>query len=301
MNETFQNSSARAVSLAHKVSDAIVWSVKQRKGIASTRIVMIGSRDGRKDLYMCDYDGRNLTKTTQDGAICLSPNWHPDGEKIVYTSHHEGGRPMVFMIDLASKARMKIAGYPGLNAGADVSPDGGSVALTLSKDGNPELYTVGLGGGRLTRLTVSQRATEASPTWSPDGKSIAYVCDKGGSPQIYIKSRNGGDDRRVSLIGGENVAPDWGPDNRLVWTTRRGGRYQLCVMDPARGREDIVPDTNDGFDYEDPSWAPDARHIVCARTGSFHSDVYVLDTMGDPPIRITTLKGDWYSPAWSPK
>jgi TolB protein len=300
LKESYQGSSDKAASLAHKVSDAIVWAVKQKKGIASTRILMIGSRDGKKDLYICDYDGRNLSKVTQDGAICLSPNWHPDGNRAVYTSYHED-RPMIYLVGVKEKSRKRIVEFPGLNTGADISPDGGSMALTLSKDGNPELYVMGMGGGRLTRLTVSQRATEASPTWSPDGKSIAFVCDKTGSPQIYVKDRNGGADRQVSLIGRENVAPDWGPDNRLVWTTRREGRYQLCVMDPSRGREEVVPDTSDGFDYEDPSWAPDGRHIVCSRTGSFHSDVYILDTMGDPPIRITTLKGDWYSPVWSPK
>ena len=56
-----------------------------------------------------------------------------------------------------------------------------------------------------------------------------------------------------------------------------------------------------GADYQEPSWAPDARHIVCARSVNYHSELYVLDTLGDPEVRLTTLQGDWYAPAWSPR
>ena len=59
--------------------------------------------------------------------------------------------------------------------------------------------------------------------------------------------------------------------------------------------------TYDWVDHEDPSWAPDGRHIVCSQTSNFHSDLYILDTLGDPPLRLTTIQGEWYSPDWSSK
>jgi Tol biopolymer transport system component len=57
----------------------------------------------------------------------------------------------------------------------------------------------------------------------------------------------------------------------------------------------------DYADFEDPSWAPDGRHIACSRTERYRSKVYILDTGGDPPVALTDYKGDWYSPAWSPR
>jgi Tol biopolymer transport system component len=101
------------------------------------------------------------------------------------------------------------------------------------------------------------------------------------------------------------VAPDWGPAG-IVRCSRQQGRYGIYVYDTARGKDaNVIAAKDDSLDSEDPSWAPDGRHIACTRTGGHHSDVYVLDYVvdgqGDAPVRLTTAKGEWYSPCWSPK
>jgi len=174
------------------------------------------------------------------------------------------------------------------------------MALTLSKDGNPELYVMNLASRRLTRLTRTPKAAEASPSWSPDGRRIVFVSDSSGSPQLYLVSRTGGQARRITFRGNENVAPDWGPGDRIACSSRRGGRYQICVLDPDSDEPETQV-TSDYSDHEDPSWMRDGRHIVYSRTLRYESVLYVLDTMGDPEIRLTTMRGDWYSPACSPK
>ena len=108
-----------------------------------------------------------------------------------------------------------------------------------------------------------------------------------------------GGEKRLTFQGSENVAPDRGPDGRIAYVSKQGGRYHIWTVNPAAGKHDQL--TSGDFDDEDPSWAPDARHIVFTRTGGYRSQVYILDTRGDPPTRLTNLEGDWYSPAWSPK
>jgi TolB protein len=203
----------------------------------------------------------------------------------------------VYAVDLGSNRRQQIAAFPGLNVGADVSPDGRSIVLTLSKDGNPDLYVMTLRTRRLTRLTKTRHAAEASPCWSPDGRQIVFVSDRPGRPHLYVLSKNGGKEKRLTFRGRENVAPSWGPDGRIAYSSRREGKYHICVMDLKAGEDTQL--TREYVDHEDPSWAPDARHIVYTRTEGYRSDLYVLDTMGDPPVRLTRLQGDWYSPAWS--
>jgi len=297
-SKTFREKRGRARRLAHVVADEIVWAVKKRRGIASTQIVMIGSVAGRKNLYVCDADGGNLTRITKKGRVCIAPTWGADGKSLFYTSFH-GGYPDVYEIDLTTHRRRRVAAYPGLNVGADISGDGRSMVLTLSKDGNPDLYVLDLGNGRLSRLTRTRYAAEASPSWSPDGRHLVYVSDKSGSPQLYVAARGGGKTARITFRGSENVAPDWGPDGRIAYSSKRGGRYQICVMDP--NKREVKQVTSQYVDHEDPSWARNGRHIVCSRTVGYSSDLYVLDTMGDEPIRLTTMQGSWYSPAWSPR
>lgn len=298
MNKSYDGSGAQARKLAHNVADDIVWAIKKVKGMASTRIALIGSRSGKKNMYVCDYDGGNMLQITHDNVICRFPEWSPDTSKLLYTAYISG-YPDVYQINLASNERRRIAAYPGLNAGAVFSPDGSRIAIVLSKDGNPDLYVMSATGGGATRITRTPYASEASPSWAPDGSQIVYVSDKSGSPQLYIVGSGGGEPRRVTWKGSENVAPDWGPDGRIAYTSRREGKYQICILDVSSKKEEQL--TTDWSNHEDPSWAPDARHIVCAQTSGYHSDLYILDTLGDPSLRLTTIQGEWYSPAWSSK
>ncbi len=300
LNESFRGSAGNSRRLAHEVADRIVAAVKGRRGIAGTRIVMVGTSTGSKELYICDADGRHLTQVTNDRSISVAPDWSPDAGMIVYTSFRTAF-PYIYSIDLKARPqrRERLTQYPGLNMGAAISPNGKEVALSLSKDGNPDLYVMTLQDRRLTRVTRTRNAGEASPAWSPDGRQMAFVSDSSGRPNIYIVARGGGRSRRVTFDGSENVSPDWGPGGVITFSSRRGGRYQVCLMDPASREERQL--THDSADHEDPSWAPDGRHIVYARTRDYHSNIYILDTMGDGELRLTSGKGDWYSPAWSPK
>jgi len=95
------------------------------------------------------------------------------------------------------------------------------------------------------------------------------------------------------------VSPDWGRDGRIAYSSKRQGRYQICVYDPDTRVETQV--TTEYVDHEAPSWTPDGRHILVERTVAYHTDVYLLDTLGDPPVRLTRLQGDWYAPACAPR
>ena len=296
LNKAYADTPANARRVAHKVADDIIMAAKGIRGICSGRIVMLGNRTGSKELYVCDADGGNLRQLTNDRSISLCPHWSPSGSHIVYTSYRHG-YPDTYLIDLASGARSCIANYPGINMAGSISPSGREVLLVLSRDGNPEVYIKNLGTGGLTRLTHTPRSGEASPTWSPDGSQIAYVSDLAGagSPQVYVMDR-AGNSRRLTSRGRENVAPDWGPNGWIAYCSKRSGLYGIFTLNPTpmEDREVSPSDTH----YEDPAWASDGRHIVCSRREGRGSKIYLLDTMGDPPVCLTPDAGDWFSPAW---
>lgn len=298
LSRAYRQASREAPRVAHRVADDIVEAITGRKGIASTRLAMVGTRSGKKELYLCDADGKNVVQLTRDGTVSVAPKWGPQGRQLLYTSYLKRF-PDVYLVDVGNGARRALAKYPGLNTGGALSPNGRDVTLILSKDGNPELYVKNINGGALTRLTQTGRAAEASPSWSPDGQRIVYVSDRSGRPQLYTISRTGGEPVRLTSRGFENVAPDWGPNGLIAFASSIGGTYQVHVIDPES--KQVKQLSLDGADYEDPSWAPDGRHIACTRTERYRSKVYILDTMGDPPVALTDYQGDWYSPAWAPQ
>lgn len=298
LNQVFSQTNNDQRRLAHVVADAIIYAITGKRGFLSCRLILIGSSGKGKELYACDADGRNLVQVTHDSSIVMAPAWSDRGDQVIYTSF-KGGFPDVYIMNPATGHASCVAKYPGMNMAGDISPNGQDAAIILSKDGNPELYIKNLLTGKLTRMTTTRNAGEASPSWSPDGSQIVYVADIAGaaSPQLYIIGR-GTVARRLTTRGSENVAPDWGRNNLIAYSSKRSGHYALVVYDPSSGEHRVI--SQDQADYEDPTWAPDGRHIFCGRSAGYRSEIYMLDTMGDAPIRLELNSGNWRSPACSP-
>ena len=278
---------------AHQLADEMVRLIAGETGFAQARLVFVNRR-GRNnaDLYVCDADGLGMMQVTRDNVAAVGPRWAPNGRDIYYTSFLKG-YPAVYRMGAGSE-RKALASFKGLNTGAAISPDGARAAIILSYQGNPELYVLSLAGGQLTRLTQTPHGSEASPCWSPDGRSIVYVSDVAKAPQLYIVDVASRQSRRLTYKGSENVNPDWSRKGRIVYATRRGGGYQIATIDPRAGEGSCELVTPPG-DYEHPSWAPDSRHIAC----SSRSSLYILDTLGDPAVRLINIPGNWMSPDWS--
>ena len=296
LHATYSQPMARAIYVAHQVANDIVVKVTGKPTFFLGRLAVIGTRSGAKELYLMDSSAQDIQQVTQDRAIALKPRWSPDNRFISYTSYLKRW-PDVYTIELANGARNRVAAYPGVNSGGAISPDGRSMALILSKDGNPDLYVKDMASGRLTRLTQTPRATEGSPAWSPDGSRIVYVADTSGTPQLYMLSRSGGSPERLTLSGSQNVAPDWGANGLIAYQALAGGKFQIAVIDPATKQSRILTPF-DGAAYEDPSWAPDGRHLAATRAVNYRYSVILLDSMDNKYVALTT-SGDWYAPAWS--
>ena len=103
---------------------------------------------------------------------------------------------------------------------------------------------------------------------------LAYVSDRSGI-QVYILDIKRGSSERISRIGSENVAPDW--DQWMVGLQQSArGRYRVVIVDAGSSYGAHL--ALDQADYEDPSWAPDGRHIIASRTIAYRSAIYLLDT-----------------------
>ncbi|MBI5396055.1 MAG: PD40 domain-containing protein [Verrucomicrobia bacterium] len=291
-------------SVAHQMADEIVRQVAQKRGIAQTKIAFIANGTGQKELYVMDYDGANVKRMTNDRSLTVRPRFGPNRSTLVFTSYR-GGWPDIYLVrDINAPALVCVASYPGLNTGGAISPDGRRLALVLSRDGNPELYVKDLTNGSLARLSRT-RQVESSPCWSPDGSQICFVSDRAGSPQLYVTSAGGGEGRRVTF-GGYRTEPDWAPWSAdpavpdICFTLRAGKQFQIGVMNSRGGNEAML--TVDGYDNEDPTWAPDGRHIVFTKAVNHRKSLYILDAFTGRAIELNPnlrVLGDCSTPAWS--
>jgi TolB protein len=266
-------------SAVHQFADAISQSITGLPGFASSKLAFVAG----KELWYGDIDGYGTRPITHDGVICASPALSRDGSHLAYTSY-KSGYPDVYVIDLASGSRNRIAYFPGINSGPAFSPSGDTLALTLSKDGNPEIYTIPVGGGDPTRIT-STRGSETSPSWSPDGSELVFCSDDHGSPQLYT-STSGGIGQWDHLVTGNSYCtkPDWSSDGKLIaFTTRIGGTFQIGVYNLAYRTAKLV--TTAGG--ENPAWTRDSRHLVYNNGGTLE----LLDTVTGKSFPISTPAG----------
>jgi TolB protein len=291
-------------ALAQLIADEMVEELKGQKGVARTKLAIIGSANGKKELYICDADGQGVVQITSDKSISLSPQWGNGPNTLFYTSYLMG-YPDVYRILLSNGKRARMANYPGMNTGGALSPGGRQLALVLSKDGKPEIYVKNLNSNRLSRITNTPMAPKASPCWTPDGRRLILVSGHRGRPSLYSVNARGGKLTPLPTGGVENIEPDVGADGRIVFSTLMGrDTYGVKVFDPKTGEVTMISPASDarlGTSYESPSWSSNGRHIVCIRKVNYRSSVVLLDTLGDPPIAL--LEGgqnDWSSPDWSP-
>jgi TolB protein len=280
----------------HELADDIVNHLTGEQGIARSKIAFVSNVTGTKEIYTMDYDGENVRRLTKDGLAAMYPAWFSDNSTIAYTRYRGNGQETA-AINVGTGVVRKLTAFPGLNAFIGVSAKGNELAMTLSRDGNPEIYRLRSDGSEPRRLTYGS-STESSPSWSPDGRRVAFVSDRSGSPQIYVMSAAGGSEERMTYRGSYNTSPDWSPKGDLIaYTARVDGIFQICTVDVET--KDVVRLTTGGENKEDPSWAADGRHLVYSVRSHRKSDLYMLDIYDLVPVRLTSGAGDHVSPAWS--
>lgn len=287
--------------LARLVADAAVEAFTGTRGVAATEIAFISDRTGDREVFVIDAMGTSPRPATNSRTIKAFPDWLPNGDAILYTAYQSSGLPGLF---LTSRGRVKAgallarvlpeaAKYRGVFA-----PDGESLALVASQEGQTNLYRVARNGRGLRTLTRGT-GLNLGPSWSPDGQRIAFVSDRSGAPHIYVMNADGTGVRRLTYQGSYNTSPAWSPDGRwIAYESRLESQFDIWLIDPEG--ESNLPVVSHPRSDEGPSWSPDSRKIVFSSSRRGRKDLYVVDLDGRNLRRLTRSAGDNTQPAWGP-
>ncbi|WP_334177524.1 Tol-Pal system beta propeller repeat protein TolB [Pseudoxanthomonas sp.] len=288
--------------VAHQMADAIYEKILGVRGAFWTRIAYITAagtgKATRYALMVADSDGFNPQTVVRSAEPLLSPSWSPDGRKLAYVSF-ESGNSAIYIQDISTGAREKIASFRGINGAPSFSPDGRQLALTLSRSGNPEIYVMDLGSRSLRQLTNTS-AIDTEPVWSPDGGSIYFTSDRGGRPQIYRVPAAGGSASRVTFEGNYNATASIGYDGKKIAVVQgSGNNYRIALMDSSLGGarwSSLSPGSLD----ESPSFAPNASMVLYAAREGGRGVLYAVSADARVRQRLVVANADVREPAWSP-
>ena len=181
---------------------------------------------------------------------------------------------------------------------AQISPDGSRVAYVVreidrEKDGyRSAIWLVPFAGGPATRLTYGP-GQDAQPRWSPDGRTLAFASDRGASDDgkkrkpkniFLLALESGGEARQLTTFEDDCGELTWSPDGtRLAFTVKDAKPKDAADDGGIRVWDRIRYKTDEGF-------LLDGRR----------KHVWIADTSGGAPHRVTD--GDWddAQPSWSP-
>ncbi|HHH39176.1 MAG TPA: Tol-Pal system beta propeller repeat protein TolB [Sedimenticola sp.] len=287
---------------AHHIADIIYEKLTGQRGAFATRVayvVALGEpgRGQKVALRVADADGHSPQTIVTSSEPLMSPAWSPDGRRLAYVSF-EKGQPAIYVQEVFTGRREKVAAYKGINGAPAWSPDGRKLALTLSRDGNPEIYVLNLTGSKSLKRLTNHYAIDTEPAWSPDGRSIVFTSDRGGRPQIYRIPAYGGRAERVTYEGDYNARASYSPDGRfLTLVTREGKDYRIGLLDLASGGLQIL---SDGRLDESPSFAPNGSMIIYATKIDGKGELAAVSVDGRVHQRLALEEGDVREPVWSP-
>ena len=262
-----------------RACDMAVEATLHSKGFFAGKLAFIGKQGGVSEVYTSDLLFNQVRPLTADRALVTGLSWSPDGSKLLYTTYYKSGFPDIYMLNLSSARKQPIATFKGTNSGGAFSPNGASIAMSLSGPGNAEIFVADANGRNPRRLTTNQ-SLETSPSWSPDGRRLVFTSDVRGKPQLYQVSANGGPMRRVPTnVSSYCSEPAWNPvkENLIAFTAAVRGGFQIALYDSSSRSSRIL--TSGPASAVEPVWLNDGRHLIFTQRQQGRMRLMLLDTV----------------------
>lgn len=300
MGATASSSVNSTRSLAHHISDRVYEAITGVPGVFSTKLAYITlQRSGGESLYrlqVSDVDGKRARVRLESDEPILSPAWSPDARKLAYVSF-ETGKPAIYIHELSTGDRTRVADFRGLNSAPAWSSDGRSLLVTLSKDGNAEIYKLDIESGSLKRLT-NHWSIDTEAAWDHTGKGFFFTSDRSGGPQIYHKANEDAEPRRITFGSRYNARPRPDNDGKYVYYVHQRDRaFHIARTDLRTEEETVLTRTESD---ESPSVAPNGRMLIYATQQGGNSVLTVIAADGGAAYSLPASQGDVREPAWSP-
>ena len=233
------------------------------------RIAFTSERGITHYLYVMDSDGSNVIRLTSDNFFESRATWSPDGTRIAFsTVRFDVLNSEIYVMDADGENEINLTRHKLDDIVPSWSPDGSRIAFVGARGGalNDPFHILVMnadGNGRRNLTGDSDLTKSFFPTWSPDGNKIVFDSQHIFAPglhyHIYAITAEGENLERLS----RGASPVYVLDGRkIAYVSRRGGDYNIYLMD-TNGRNVVkLTNTPPGIDNKDPYWPQGALAVI---------------------------------------
>lgn len=293
------NSGTRRI--AHFLSDQIYQSLLGIKGAFDTRLayVTVSNLANNKKEYkleISDSDANNAQTVLRSNSPVLSPVWSPEQDRIAYVSFKNNRSEVFIQYPFMRRKTEKLPYFNGIASSPAWHPNGKSLLLTLSKDGNKDIYSYSLVDKELTRITHNP-GIDTEGSYSPDGKKIVFTSNRTGLVQVYIKNLLSGKINRATFQGSYNAKAVFSPNGKtLALVHKQNKNYRIALLDIKT--KDLTVMTHGKLD-ESPFFSPNGKMIIFSSQKGNIGMLSVVSIQGKKTFELFAKIGEVREPNWS--
>ncbi len=201
------------------------------------RVVVARIVKGNSDVWLMD--GTRTQRVTFDAAVDRSPDWSPDGRRIVFHSARTGAGDLYQKLMGGAGMEELLVASDQIKTPTSWSADG-RFLLYHSVEGtyNIDLWIVPMVGDHKPEVVLKTPVREGYAVFSPDDRWVAYMSAESGQMEVYVRPfvRPGSADTAAGVVEGQLVStaggihPVWRPDGKELYYLNPAGAMMAAPI-----------------------------------------------------------------------
>lgn len=268
-------------------------------------IAFASNRNGGFDIFSQEASGAGEIKSiVASGGDDLTPEWSPDGLKLLYVSDRDGDYEIY--VKAVGGQDEKLTD----NASDDVhpawSPNGDRILFASDRSGSYfQIFSMLANGSDVRQVGSIANNHAMYPRYSPDGGRIAFmrasvaVAACQWNWDVWLMDADGSNQQRVISRLGADLYPRWSPDgSQIVFASCRNFLdFDLYSIDTSTGSEQRLTAWFLKNEWA-ASYAPDGQHLTFSTDYDGNIEVYTMLAQGEEAANLTRHSGDDLPPSW---
>ena len=159
--------------VAQPIGEAPPKATRPRWSADGMAIVFQAREDGQERLWLYRPGDAAASRLSADRFFDQHPAWHPDGDRIVFSSARDDSGFDLWELDIATGLSWRLSRLPGDELEPTWSADGQNLVYVRRQDGRWSIVL--RRRGQPDRVLETSTSRLSSPSWRPDGSLLTFL------------------------------------------------------------------------------------------------------------------------------